>query len=64
MANDWYFSRNGQNPAGPCTSTELRRLVGIGQLRPEDLVGKNRKVRLVRAATVKGLFPAPAADKA
>jgi hypothetical protein len=63
MANDWYFSREGQSLAGPCTSTEIRRLASIGQLLPGDLVAKNRKVRLVRAASVKGLFPASAADK-
>jgi hypothetical protein len=55
----WYFSRKGLKVAGPCSSTELKRMAAGGHLTPEDLVGKNRKVRLVKAGTVKGLFAEP-----
>lgn len=60
MPAKWYFSRNGEKVAGPCSSTELKRLAAKGGLTPEDLVGKNRVVRLVKAGTVKGLFTPPA----
>jgi GYF domain 2 len=61
MAAKWYFARKGLHVAGPCSSTELKRLAASGYLSPEDLVGKNRKVRLVKAGTVKGLFATPTA---
>jgi hypothetical protein len=56
MPAKWYFSRKGLHVAGPCSSAELKRLAASGHLSPDDLVGKNRKVRLVKAGTVKGLF--------
>ena len=61
MPARWYFSRNGEKVAGPCSSTELKRLAAKGGLKPDDLVGKNRMVRLVKASSVKGLFTAPSA---
>jgi GYF domain 2 len=60
MPAKWYFSRVGLHVAGPCSSTELKRLAASGRLSPDDLVGKNRKVRLVKAGTVNGLFIPPA----
>jgi len=53
---EWYYSHGGQSVVGPCSSTQLRKLAAGGQLKPDDLVGKNRQVRLVQASTVKGLF--------
>ena len=38
---------------------DLRRLAVRGQLTPDDLVGRNRMVRLVKAGSVKGLFNVP-----
>lgn len=59
MAHNWYYLIKGQPIAGPCSSMELRRLATRGQLTPEDYVGRNRKVRLVKAGSVKGLFTVP-----
>jgi GYF domain 2 len=61
MAAEWFFSRKGQGITGPCSSAELKRLAATGKLRPDDLVGKNRKVRFVLASSVKGLFTASTA---
>ena len=58
MPAKWYFSRKGQTVSGPCTQAELKRLAARGHLTPDDMVGKNRVVRLVKASSVKGLFPA------
>ena len=59
MPDKWYYSHDGQKVEGPCRSTELRRLAARGDLKPEDTVGKNRMVRLVKASSVKGLFSTP-----
>ena len=59
MPAKWYYSRNGEKVAGPCSSSKLKKMAAGGQLTPDDLVGKNRMVRLVKASTVKGLFTAP-----
>jgi hypothetical protein len=61
MPAKWYYSRKGEKVAGPCSSSELKKLAAAGQLTPDDLVGKNRMVRLVKASCVKGLFAAPSA---
>jgi GYF domain 2 len=58
MPSKWYFSRKGLKVSGPCSSAELKRLAAGGHLTPDDMVGKNRVVRLVKASSVKGLFPA------
>jgi len=59
MLAKWYYSRKGEPVSGPCSSSELKRLAAEGHLTPDDLVGKNRMVRLVKASRVKGLFTAP-----
>jgi GYF domain 2 len=59
MPDKWYYVRKGTTVIGPCSSTDLRRLAARGHLTPDDMVGKNRKVRLVKAGTVKGLFATP-----
>jgi hypothetical protein len=64
MPAKWYYSHDGQKPTGPLTSTELKGLAASGQLTQEDMVGKNRTVRLVKAGTVKGLFIASNAKNA
>ena len=58
MASLWYYSHNGQKVVGPYSSIELKRLAARGILMPDDTVGKNRMVRLVKASSVKGLFRA------
>jgi hypothetical protein len=59
MPSQWYYSRNGQKVLGPCSSSALKKLAAQGKITPDDLVGKNRTVRLVKAGTVKGLFVQP-----
>ncbi len=59
MLHKWYYSRKGQEVVGPCSSTELMRLAARGELSPDDMVARNRTVRLVKASSVKGLFAAP-----
>jgi hypothetical protein len=59
MPSKWYYSHNGQKVSGPCSATYLKKLAATGRLMPDDLVGKNRVVRLVKAGSVKGLFLAP-----
>ena len=59
MPSEWYYSHDGQAIVGPCSSSVLKKLAASKKLMPDDLVGKNRKVRLVKASTVKGLFVAP-----
>jgi GYF domain 2 len=54
----WYYSNQGHDVAGPCTQAQLKKLAAEGQLRPNDFVGKNRAVHLIKAGRVKGLFPA------
>jgi GYF domain 2 len=61
VPDKWYYSHDGQKVDGPCSSTELKRLAARGHLKPEDTVGKNRMVRLVKASSVKGLFKTPTA---
>jgi hypothetical protein len=61
VASKWYYSRDGKHVAGPCSSSDLKRLAASGKLMPDDLVGKNRTVRLVKASSVKGLFIVPTA---
>jgi hypothetical protein len=57
MPSKWYYSCKGQKVVGPCSPSQLKKLATDGQLTPDDLVGKNRVVRLVKAGSVKGLFP-------
>ncbi len=64
MASQWFYSRGDQKVVGPCSATALKKLAAVGVITPDDLVGKNRKVRLVKANTVKGLFPAASAGQA
>ena len=61
MPHKWYYSRDGQKVIGPCSSTELMRLAARGELAPDDMVARNRTVRLVKASSVKGLFVEPTA---
>jgi GYF domain 2 len=64
MPAKWYYSHDGQQTNGPCSGTELKKLAASGKLTPEDMVAKNRTVRLVKAGSVKGLFTTTETDKA
>ncbi len=62
MSTQWYFTREGMETIGPCSSRELRRMASSGQLLPTDKVRKEGMEKPVRARRLKGLFT-PAAGK-
>lgn len=51
-----FFYRSGPNEYGPLTSTELKKLAGVGRLVAGDDVRKGRSGKWVSAASVQGLF--------
>jgi hypothetical protein len=57
MAQDWYYSQNGQRH-GPVTGADLKQLAVSGKLQPTDHVWKEGMDRWAAARSVKGLFPA------
>jgi uncharacterized protein (TIGR03067 family) len=57
MANQWYYSKNGDK-CGPVSSSELKALARAGKLLPTDLVWKEGISSWKPAGKVKGLFPA------
>jgi hypothetical protein len=60
MATEYYYTKNGEQ-IGPVSSTELKRLAGIGELQPSDQIWQEGMPDWVPASRVKGLFPvAPA----
>jgi hypothetical protein len=62
MHKHWFYSRDGHEMLGPCTSKELKRMASTGQLVPTDRVLKDGMEKAVTARRVKGLF-APATDQ-
>jgi len=59
MATHWHVTR-GKDQTGPFTAAELRRQVATGTLRPTDMLLKDGSDKWVSAASIRGLFPAPA----
>lgn len=57
MANEWHYTRNGQQAAAPVAPAQLKQLAASGQLKPTDLVWQDGMLDWVPAGTVKGLFP-------
>src|SRR5262245_58716370 len=55
----YYFSRNGVR-YGPVSGDQLRSLAASGKLTPQDYVWQQGMAEWAAAATVPGLFPAPA----
>jgi hypothetical protein len=55
MAQEWYYARDNE-PQGPISAAELRRLAGAGQLRPDDLVWHEGLTEWSAARNVRGLF--------
>jgi hypothetical protein len=60
MSNQWYFTQNGGEMLGPCTSKELKILASSGKLLPTDTIRKEGMEKPVRARRLKGLFTPPA----
>lgn len=55
MAEQWYYTKNGQ-PMDPVPLAELKRLASAGDLKPNDLVWKEGMPNWVKASTTKELF--------
>jgi hypothetical protein len=63
MANEWFYTQNGQPAPNPISAAELKQLAGAGQLQPTDLVWQEGMEGWKPAASVKGLFAsAPSAS--
>jgi GYF domain 2/Domain of unknown function (DUF4234) len=63
MANEWYYTLNGQQQPAPTSTTALRQLAADGVLQPTDLIWQDGMPNWVAASSVKGLFtPKPAPD--
>jgi hypothetical protein len=56
VAARWHYLQNDQ-PQGPVSAQDLRRLVVAGRLKPADLVWQEGTPEWIRAGRVKGLFP-------
>ncbi len=63
MANEWFYTQNGQQAPAPVSAAELKRLAVTGQLLPTDLVWREGMANWVTAATIRDLFPASAAPE-
>ena len=58
MAEQWYYSQNGQQ-LGPVSGEELRRMASTGELQPTDQIWKEGMSKWATASKLKGLaFPA------
>jgi hypothetical protein len=57
MANEWYYTLNGQQQPTPVSSVQLKQIATSGQLKPDDLVWQEGMANWAPAASVKGLFP-------
>ena len=51
----WWYAI-GQNKFGPCSSSELLKLVEQGKLFPDSLVWKEGMAKWVPASRIKGLW--------
>jgi len=56
MADEWYFTSNGQQ-MGPVSGATLRDLAVQGQLKPTDLVWRDGMSAWTPASATRGLFP-------
>lgn len=51
----WHYSANNDRH-GPVTEEEMRRLVAVGDIGPDDLVWKQGMIGWVAAGRIKGLL--------
>jgi hypothetical protein len=56
MANEWYYTLNGQQQPVPVSSAQLKQMATSGQLEPDDLVWQEGMTNWAPASSVKGLF--------
>jgi hypothetical protein len=61
VATAWYVERAGEQPVGPLSAAQLKRLADEGKLKPTDRVRRDEGA-WVAASSVKGLFT-PAASQ-
>jgi len=65
VASQWhYLTDDSDEPQGPVSSEQLKKLAAAGKLAPDDMVWKEGMADWVEAAKLKGLFSAnkPASD--
>jgi len=62
MANEWYYTQNGQPAPSPVSAGELKQLAGAGQLQPTDLVWQEGMEGWKPASSIKGLFSSAKSD--
>ena len=58
MADQWYYSENGQRK-GPVSEVDLKRLAASGALKPTDKVWKKGMASWAAASEIEGLIPEP-----
>jgi hypothetical protein len=56
MANEWFYTQNGQQAPAPVSAAELKRLATVGQLLPTDMVWREGMANWVPASSIKDLF--------
>lgn len=61
MATEWYYVVNKQK-RGPVPSLEIRRLAGLGVIKPDTLIWKEGLADWIVAKSIKGLFPSPSKE--
>ncbi len=61
MANEWFYTRDGQPSQAPATSAQLQQLATGGQLLPTDMVWREGMANWAPASSIKGLFATPKA---
>ncbi len=61
MANEWYF-KEGAESMGPVSPAALKQLAESGRITPETLIWKDGLPHWAPAKSVRGLFPASAAE--
>jgi hypothetical protein len=62
MANEWFYTQNGQPAPSPISAVELKQLASAGQLQPTDLVWQEGMETWKPASSIKGLFPTTKVD--
>jgi hypothetical protein len=58
MANEWYYTLNGEQQPAPASAAQLKQLATNGVLQPTDLVWQEGMANWAPASSVKGLFGA------
>jgi hypothetical protein len=56
VPTQWFYSQDGRNMLGPCTSLEMKQLASTGKILPTYRVQRKGRDKTVIARNVKGLF--------